>query len=276
VQYDSGATPTGQFTSYGPFDFGSLSAEGDAHTSNCDTLLVRLDGTRVLVLWHQYAEPDFSDTSTMYSSRPLFAQVFDYNTTSHTMVAGPQYVFESGLEGGGGEMSAHWYEDAGVLVLASANYDNTSLYGDSSTSFIGYDYNLTARTLRISGSEVTEGTSRHRIATMSTQVDAIDYWYGYQMVGAGDRLAFIWPNGGSVSMDIMYTKVRVGLTGNQRGALGVYDEGVLIPDAGSNGELYQHTNMVPLSATSNVAMFEQYSNAYALQHYRFLLAEEGP
>jgi hypothetical protein len=276
VQYDSGATPTGEFTAYGPFDFGSISAEGDAHTSNGDTLLVRLDATRVLVLWHEYAEPDLSDTSTMYSSRPLFAQVFDYNTTSHAMVAGEQYVFESGVEGGAGEMKAHWYEDAGVLVLASINYDNINLYGDSSTSFTAVDYNLTARTLRISGSEVTEGTSRHRIATISTQVDAIDYWYGFQMVGAGDRLAFLWPNGGSISMDIMYTKVRVGLVGNQRGALGAYDEGILIPDAGANGELYQHTHMVALDPTSNLAMFEQYSNAYALTHFKFVMAEEGP
>ncbi len=274
VQYDNGATPTGQFTSYGPFGFGSISAEGDAYPIGADGILVRLDASRVMVVWQQYAESDASSTTYMYARRPLFAQVFTYDTTAHTMVAGDQYVFESGLEGGGGALQAHWYENGEVLVVAGINYSTIDNLDVGSTSYVGLDYNLTARTLRVTGTVVTEGTTHYRVASMGGGTNPEDYWYGFQMVGAADRLVFVWPEANDAGSTIKYTKVRIGLSGHQRGALGSYGTGVLFADEGLSREIYENGTMIQLDGTSSLAMFEQYLDNYALTSHRSVLARE--
>lgn len=247
-----------KITSYGPFTFGAKSAEG-GNRWNQEMILLPMTGDRLLALWHDSREIDNTNSAYIAHKRTLHAQVLSYDLDAHTVTPGPLRRFESGIEGG--DMHAVYYPDSDIAVLFSQNWEPPE--------------HIAARSLIIQGTDVLNGHGGLRVLNAPTELTGWDnHWYSFQVVGAGDRLAVLWGEVGDAGGDIRYTKVRVGVTGAERGALGVYDEGVLIANTGIDIEPYREGPQVQLPDGSGLALFEHYLDDYNRAAYRFVLAKE--
>lgn len=271
VEYNAGT-----FADYGPFAFGGTSGIAGNHPTS-STILVRLDGQRLLAVWWDKAELDFSNTTYMYARRPFHAQVLTYDTTAHTITAaGPVRHFSAGVEDD--DVCVKWYPEAQVLLIVAAGYGRTGNLNVSSVRPNTFDGHIAARSLIVDGTDVTEGSAAVRVAEMLRLTNnGEDYWYGWSMVAAGDRVFVVYPDVTDLGGDLRYCKFQVGLTGTERGAIGdPYADAILVDGGATDFEMWGGMSRQIELADGSLTFFEHYVDTYSQMAYRFLLAQEVP
>lgn len=262
-----------RFASYGPWDIGAKSAEGGFYPGE-EAFLVPLTGNRFLALWMDYHEPDVTGVSYTFHRRILHAQVVSYDLSGHTATVGALCRMHAGIEGGDTQLIHFSTQD--LLFLFCMNWSQIDDLDPSAVGYVGGEEHIAGRSLIIQGTDVLAGAVVPIAYANHDRTSWDNYWYGFQMVTAGDRAAIIWTDIGDDGGDIKYTKVRLGIAGAERGALGVYDEGTLIPNpSGTDKEIWsQGGNPVQLPSGEGLAVFVHYTADYDLEVYRVLLAKE--
>lgn len=255
AEYD---TANDRLNHWGPFLFGGRKAMAGA--INTQMYAFRIDDERLIVLWADKSENDFSGTSYNDTYRPLHAQVLGYDLTTHTIhTQGPIRTFIAGV--GFDNPTIRWFPDQEIVVIVALNYDGVDYYEPTSVHGSALDYHIGARSLLVNGYDIQEGHSRLRIgAPVGPQ--AFDYIYSFAVVGEGDRFAVIWPDVSDLGGDLMYSKVRIGIEGSDRGALATYEQGVFWANTGLDYEMWTEDRPVVLADGTEVVTFEHYTDDY--------------
>ena len=264
----------GLFDPHGPWTIGAMRAEGGFEPTN-EATMIPLAGNRLLALWFDEWESDLTGKSYSQHRQVLHAQILSYNLGSHTATAGPLCRFQAGIDAGDGETRHIYFPDEDLVFLFGINWNQINDFDDpTSAHYVGGDEHIGGRSLIIQGDTVLPGAIVPLAYANHNQPNWDSYWYGLQIVGAGDRVALLWSDVGDNGGYVRYTKCRLGLTGAERGAIGVYDEGVLVGGAATDFEMWADGGQVQLPTGEGLAAFIHYTDNYDSELMRFVLAKE--
>jgi hypothetical protein len=252
------------FDTYGPWEFGAKSDEG-GHDHTGAAFLFPCSNNRVLAVWSDASISDFTNTWYAHSNMMLCAQVLSYDLTGHTATAGDLFRCESGVEPPGA-YHGFFYPDGDVAVIANLNYMPVDQIGNQSVNYVGGDEHLAARTLIVDGTSVRSGAVARIQDAAYSKTEYGDYWYDMQVIPCGDRLVFLGTDAGTGEVgNIVYTKVRVGLSGAERGAIGAYETGNLYNGNVNDYEFFRYWQGITLSTGEGLGLIEHYINDYLVR-----------